>query len=278
MRNAFINFLMCGSLLITASITPGKAESLHPANGSLRMLIMSGRPVVDGVYLNGQGPFRFLVDTGAQTNQVDASVAKKLGLKLTFRTKIATVSGTATVPGGRVAELALGPAIASNQEFLFTGLEGIHQLSSSIQGVIGEEFLSHFDYLLDFAGRRITFGAVEPAGGSRIVLNRIDGRPALETDKGKLVLDSGTEIAILYTASVERAEGCGATASGSTRVSQARDFKFRVAGHAYSTLAAAVSGVSLQEDGVLPASIFHSVYVSNSGNFLVLDPTGRSGR
>jgi hypothetical protein len=278
MRIAFTSLLICGSVMITAAISGGNAESLPPTDGSLRMIILSGRPVVDGVYLNGQGPFRFLVDTGAQTNQVDASIAKKIGLKPTFRIMIATVAGTARVPGGRVAELALGPAIASNQEFLFTGLEGIHQLSSGIEGVIGEEFLSHFDYLLDFAGRRITFGAVEPEGGSRTVLNRIDGRPALETDKGTLVLDSGTEIAILYTSSVERSGGRVATASGGTRVSQASDLKFRVAGHAYSILAAAVSGVSLQEDGVLPAAIFHSVYVSNSGRFLVLDPTVGSGR
>lgn len=256
---------------------PGSAKSL-PSNRSMKMLLVSGRPVIDGVYLNGRGPFRFLVDTGAETNQIDASIAQRIGLKATFQTKIVTVRGTAMVPGGRVAELALGAAVASDQEFLFNGLDVIHQLSPRIQGVIGEAFLSRFDYLIDFAGRRITFGAGEPDGGSRMALHLSDGRPALETDKGRLVLDSGTGIAILYAAAIERPEGRVTTASGSGRLLEKRELKFRVGGHAYSTLAAAVSGVSLREDGLLPASLFHSVYVSNSGKFLVLDPATRSLR
>jgi hypothetical protein len=280
-RNTFTNLFIGGSLMIAAAITPGNArshaQSQPPADGSVKMCILSGRPVVDGVYLSGRGPFRFLADTGAQTNQLEASLAEKIGLKSAFRTEIATVTGNALVPGGRVAEVTFGPATASNQEFLFTGLDGVHRLSLGIQGIIGEEFLSHFDYLLDFAGRRIMFGDVEPGGGSRTRLYAVDG-PAVETDKGRMVLDSGAVTAILYATSIERSGTRVVTASGSAPVSEPRELRFRVAGHAYSTAAVAVPRVSTQEDGILPASLFHSVYVSNSGRFLILDPIGPFGR
>lgn len=60
------------------------------------------------------------------------------------------------------------------------------------------------------------------------------------------------------------------TAAGRTAVSELRDFRFRAAGRAYSTVAAMVPRGSLREDGLVPASLFRSVYVSNSGKFLVL--------
>lgn len=242
------------------------------------MTIILGRPVVDGVYLNGHGPFRFLIDTGAETNQVEDSVARKIGLARTFRVDMVTTGGTAPAVGGMVGEVNLGSTTAFGQEFLFTGLDGVHQLSASIQGVLGQEFLSRFDYLLDFAGRRIAFGATEPEGGNRIHFTSVDGRPTLQTDRGDLVLDSGTGMALLYVNSIGRSDGRVVTASGAATVSEARDIRFHVGGHPYTAVAASVPRGSLREDGIVPASLFQAVYVSNSGQYLVLNPVSKPGQ
>lgn len=272
MPNAVASFVTCSFLIITATATPGYAKSRPSADGSLKMIVLSGRPVVDGVYLNGAGPFRFLVDTGAQTNQVEASVTRKIGLAPTFRVDMVTTAGTVPVGGGKVGEVTLGPATAVNQEFLFTGLDGVHQLSSNIQGVLGQEFLSRFDYLLDFAGRRIVFGATEPEGQNRTGFSLVDGRPAVETDRGKMVVDSGTAMAIVYANSNGKSGGRVVTNSGSVAASEARDLRFQLGGHSYSTVAAFAPRGGLQEDGIVPASLFHAIYVSNSGRYLVLNP------
>lgn len=274
MRNIF----SCGTLIIAAAVTPCNARSLPQPDGSLRIVLVAGRPAVDGVFLNGQGPWRFLLDTGAQTNQVEASIARKLGLLPAFRTAIATTAGDALVTGGRVAEISLGSATATNQEFLFTGLDGVRALAANIHGVLGQEFLSHFDYLLDFAGHRLVFGGPVPDGGSRAVMNLVDGRPTVETDRGKLVLDSETETAILFGASSTGSARRIVTASGSASVSVVQNLRLRIAGRVYATAAASLPRVSPQEDGLLPASLFHAVYVSNSGKYLVLDPATRSNR
>src|ERR1039458_6524067 len=268
MRNLF----SCGTLIIAAVAAPCNARSLPQPDGSLRIVLVAGRPVVDGVFLNGQGPWRFLLDTGAQTNQVEASIARKLGLLPAFRTAIATTAGDALVTGGRVS------ATATNQEFLFTGLDGVRALAANIHGVLGQEFLSHFDYLLDFAGHRLVFGGPVPDGGSRAVMNLVDGCPTVETDRGKLVLDSGTETAILFGASSTGSARRIVTASGSASVSAVQNLRLRIAGRVYATAAASLPRVSPQEDGLLPASLFNAVYVSNSGKYLVLDPATQSNR
>jgi hypothetical protein len=276
MRNHFTSVFICGSFMITSAAA--RAQAKPPAPDGQKIDVISGRPVVDCVYLNGQGPFRFLIDTGAQTNQVELSIAQKIGLNPTFRSQITTAAGNALVPGGRVAEVALGPATASDQEFLFTGLDRVHQLSSGIQGVIGQEFLSRFDYLLDFSARRVVFGGVEPEGGFRTVFNLVDGRPAVETDMGQMVLDSGTALAVLYAASIGGSGGRLKTAFGSASMSQTFDLRFRVSGHAYSTTAVAVPRGSLKESGIIPASLFRSLYVNNSAKYLILNPATLSKR
>ena len=125
-----------GSLIIVAAALPCNARTAQPAESGTRLRLMGGRPVVDDLYIDGQGPFRFLLDTGAATNQVDAALARKLGLEASFQVELASVGGTTHVKGGRVAKVTLGTAEAANQEFLFTTLDGVHALSPSIQGVV----------------------------------------------------------------------------------------------------------------------------------------------
>jgi hypothetical protein len=282
MQDTLKKLFIGGAYVIAVVFPSADARSLPRAGSCLRISVVSGRPVVDGVFLNGLGPWRFLLDTGAQTNQIEASLARKLGIAPRFRLQIATVSGTTLVPGGTVSEVTLGSASASSQEFLFTSLDAVHALASDIHGVLGQEFLSHFNYLLDFARRTLTFGGAEPAGGRRTEMNLVDGLPVFETDRGRFVLDSGTETAILFAES-SVASGGIVTATGTASVSPVRNMRFRVAGRVYFTNAASIprvpsAHVSSGQGGLIPASLFHSVYVSNSDGYLILNPTDRANK
>ena len=50
--------------MVSAAAGTGKAAS------SLKLYILGGRPFVSSVFLNSRGPYRFLLETGAQSNQV----------------------------------------------------------------------------------------------------------------------------------------------------------------------------------------------------------------
>jgi hypothetical protein len=264
MQRKSVLFFLCG-FIIAAGIQPGNAEVVG-------MTLVSGYPLVANVFVDGHGPFRFLVDTGAQTNQMDSALAERLGLRCTFRTVLATAAGEAVVAGGRVGEVRIGSAAASDQEFLYSSLEGVRRVSGDIQGVLGQEFLRRFDYLLDFRGRQIVFGGNQPPGANRVPLDRIDGRPAIETDRGRLVIDSGARAAILYSAGGEAGGMMLVTAAGRAAGAEERSIRIHAGGHVYWTKAVLAQRGSLREDGLLPATLFRSIYVSNSEEFVVLDP------
>lgn len=264
-----------GSLMIISALVPCNAGALPPLDGSIRLNAISGIPVVEGVFLDGHGPYRFVLDTGAQTNQVEASIARKIGLATTFQVKMATAAGVIPLDGGRVAEVSLGSASASNLEFLFTTLDGVHALSTEIKGVLGQEFLAHFDYLLDFAKHRLVFGEPAPEGGSRVGFETINRCPVIETSEGRLVLDSGANSTILYRSSPPSADGSTIrTASGTASVSTIQGLRLKIGGHEYHPAnAASIPRALLKGDGLLPARLFRSVYINNTSKYVILDPS-----
>jgi len=254
--------------MIMAPVLPCNARS--PQSGaSVRLAVVQGRPVVDQVRINGRGPYRFLLDTGAQTNQLQAGLVRELGLQASFQVALDTAAGTMRVKGGRVDSLSLGTAVAMNQELLFTSLDEVHALLPEIQGVVGQEFLSNLDYLLDFGNHRLLFDA-EPPDGLRTPIRIIDGRPAIQTSEGWLVLDSGTDTVVLHRAG--RGEsGLIRTASGFAAVPTMRGLRITIGDRGFRPALAEFAPLSpLREDGQLPACLFRAVYLSLSGKYVVL--------
>jgi hypothetical protein len=165
---------------------------------------------------------------------VETSLAQKIGLASTFQVNMVTAAAVIPVNGGRVAEVSLGSANASNQEFLFTTLDGAPVLSTEIKGVLGQEFLARFDYLLDFAKHRLVFGEPTPEGGSRLSFETINGCPVIETSEGNLVLDSGANSTILYRSSLPSADSrLIHTESGTAPASTIRRLRLEIAGREY---------------------------------------------
>jgi hypothetical protein len=177
-----------------------------------------------------------------------------------------------------IEEVGERSAAASGQELLFTDLAGVHTLAGNVEGGLRQEFLSRFDYLLDLAGHRIVLGGPAPDGGSRTALELVAGRPALDTDRGRLVLDSGTDTAILFATTPPTSGTQIMTASGGGAASVVRTLKVRVAGRSYSVAAAYVPRSTGLEDGFLPASTFRAVYVSNSERYIVFEPSTPTAR
>jgi hypothetical protein len=177
------------------------------------------------------------------------------------------------VAGSRVAKISLGSATASNQEILFSGLEGPHALSAEISGVLGQEFLTHFDYLLDFVNHRLVFGELVPKGGTRMEFENIDGCPAIETSEGKLVINPETNITVLHRLSSSAPTlPIISTASATWSAVPIRNLRLRIAGLEYHPAIAAYTTSLLPKDGVVAATLFHGVFFSNSGKYVVVDP------
>jgi len=243
-----------------------------PMLGEAKLEIRQGRPVVDGVYVNGHGPYRFLVDTGAQGNQLEVKLARSIGLQPTFQVDIVTAAGVIRVSGREGIEVRLDTVEATGQEFLFTDLQAVRQLSADIQGVLGQSFLSRSDYLLDFLGKRLSFG-MQDRKGTRAEFKLLDGRPSVFSNLGWLVLDSGADHVILFGEGSSKRTQTIRTASGLLDIAIIRTTQLIIEGRtiAYGDAVEVPRQSSLVEDGLLPARLFHAVYVCNSGGYLILD-------
>jgi hypothetical protein len=209
---------------------------------------VDGRPLVDGVYVNGHGPYRFLVDTATTSNHIEPGLAQAIGLRAIFRTELASAVGVVTALGSDGVELALGEQRADRQEFLFAGMDVVHKLSRDIQGILGQAFLSRFDYRLDLRGKRLEFGA-QNLNGRRARFRNVNGRPTVRTNVALMQTLAGSQMGGLVN-SVLSIEGRSVWR-----------------GEAVTVPGQSEPGVA----GLMPVSLFRGVYVSDSENYLVFD-------
>ena len=228
--------------------------------------------MVDGVFVNGHGPYRFLVDTGAETNQIDAALARSIGLEPAFQVELVTAAGTVRVPGGRGIEVSLDSARSDGQEFLYTDLRGVKQLASDIRGVLGESFLARFDYLLDLRGKRLVFGKLDREG-TRAEFRMVEGRPSIFTSLGRMVLDSGSDRIVLFGAARRMGTSTLYAASGFRETGSVQAKPLVIEGRTirHDDAVGVPRQAGVAEDGLLPSSLFRAVYVCNSERYVVLD-------
>jgi len=105
------------------------------------------------VYLNGKGPFRLVLDTGASHSAVIASVAADLGLPLANAGTVMLhgVTGSAIVPFVSVKTLLVGDLEAHNQM-----LPIVPDALGGADGVLGMEDLEGKRIFIDFMHDKIT--------------------------------------------------------------------------------------------------------------------------
>ena len=103
------------------------------------------------VYLNGKGPYRLVLDTGASRSAVVANVATDLGLPLTGAMMLHGVTGSATVPFVTVDTFVVGDMEA--QSVL---LPIVPDALGGADGVLGMEGLSDKRIFIDFMHDKIT--------------------------------------------------------------------------------------------------------------------------
>src|SRR5258706_553297 len=104
------------ALMTHAERTPRAARAkatTPPASGTATAPLdtRAGRPIVD-VMINGKGPYRFFVDTGASHTVIDSSLTAELGLPVLGETHMGDPSNPFAIRADRVRidELAVGDA------------------------------------------------------------------------------------------------------------------------------------------------------------------------
>jgi hypothetical protein len=183
-----------------------------PVEIPLRM--EGGMPAIE-LMVNGQGPFLFGIDTGAQGgSRIDTSLVEKLKLKSSGQIQATDGSGRnpQTVETFKLDSVALG-------DLRFTGvMAGARNFKNSprpvkVDGILGLSVFSEYLVTLDFPGKllRIARGELPKADGAEVLAYKNErGVPLVEmsvgTTKINAHLDSGNMIGefVLPTAFVEK--------------------------------------------------------------------------
>lgn len=97
------------------------------------------------VMIGGQGPFSFLVDTGAERTVIARELAERLGLVEGARLRMATIGSSATVPSYRIAALQMS-------DLHLAGVDAPAFFGRHIgaAGLIGVDMLEQRRILIDF--------------------------------------------------------------------------------------------------------------------------------
>lgn len=132
------------SVVVTDMDMSGNAASQQIASDRF------ARPTMD-VRIGGQGPFRFLVDTGAQATVVGRDVVRQLGLPPAGRAMLVATGSRQLVDLVEVDHLSF-----ANRELSLAGIPVLETENLGADGILGLDTLQGLRVLLDFAQQRIT--------------------------------------------------------------------------------------------------------------------------
>ena len=174
-------------------------------------------PVVE-VKLNGQGPFAFMIDTGAGMQaDIDTSVAERLNLQPSGKAINGDPSGendrevaTVTIDSIMIGGVAKGTRARRTGEGVVefrnvTAIMRPHKITKDypeVDGILGFALFSDYLLTLDYPAMQVTLarGALPPANGADILTLEIENRvPIVELAIGKIKVpahvDSGNFVA-----------------------------------------------------------------------------------
>jgi len=110
-----------------------------------------GRIIVP-VMIDGQGPFQFALDTGANTTVLTPHLVAALGINLTADADVTMngATGSASVPTALIERVAAGDIVLENQQ-----LPVADALATAIDGILGVDGLEAKRIMVDFKKNRI---------------------------------------------------------------------------------------------------------------------------
>jgi len=228
------------SLLAATVVSPLVAETQCPGNvASVPFHLVNRHQIIVAVSVNKSGPYDFLLDTGTQVTMVDPSLAAELRLATSGEAEVASAGFHSTASFANLESLQVGSHSVANQKVLVYDLQNLQAPGLHIQGVLAEDFLEHFDMLIDNAHSLLCLddsaGMRPEVKGQRVALLTPGHAPAQTGDGAplpkslivsvklsdgmrpvRLKLDSGANTPFLYNTSSYMALGAfrGASLQG----------------------------------------------------------------
>jgi hypothetical protein len=268
------------------------AQEKHSSE-TVEFKLRDGYLIVVQTMVNDAGPFSFLLDTGATHTVIEPALARELRLPVIGQASLTTVSDVRQDQLVRLKRLRVGGSEISELGAVIDRLDQVKFKAPGIRGVLGEDYLSNFDFLIDYRLHTLRFGGDAPAGDRcRFeTIGHYHGAPTtnrllIEAEfidvsavKVQLQLDTGARIPELFPVRPESSSslpwaGSMAFSSGPNGTAVHPHTAIKIGTTTVNDLDLVKSrrGVAFDAAGLLPAAIFHRIFISHSGGFVVLNP------
>jgi predicted aspartyl protease len=153
------------------------------------------------VYINGHGPFRLVLDTGANSTAITRAVAMQVGAPILASTmRVLGVTGSSLVPSIRVNSIEVGDLWLDSRHIAI-----VEDVFGGAEGVLGANGLSDKRVFIDFSNDEIAIQysrrKTRPAGFARIPVRVRDGHLLMfevwvAGVRTKAMLDTGAQSTI----------------------------------------------------------------------------------
>jgi len=154
--------------------------------------------IVASVMVNGRGPYRFIIDTGANYSTVSPQLAAGLGLEPAADATVLVngVTGSAQVPSVQVAKLQAGDLIVENSQMPVVWAP----VMGGADGILGMAGLTNEQLLVDFHRNRVEISRSRgvPRHFVRVPATRVNGGlVSIDAHVGNVrveaIIDTGSE-------------------------------------------------------------------------------------
>jgi hypothetical protein len=292
---ALLACTLCIPSIAAASDPAAPDSSIITAKIKLDELSM----IIVPVSINGSGPYDFLLDTGCANTIIDQKLATQLQLPQVGERKIIGILGSSLMPIVRANSVSVDGATIPD---LRVSASPSRMTVSKVRGVLGQDFLQHFDVLIDYRHLSIQFapalGSLSQSLAGEHLLLHVDeanpGRsapdhlivtghiPELGKEEMSLLLDSGANCFTLFQDKLgpqafreDRVHTGNFGAWTNTSIASRTVRKLLLGKNSVPdlTVVALAHPVNSATDGLVPTSLFHSIFISTRGGFVILNPS-----
>jgi len=205
---------LLAALPALGALTPAAAQTTSaapPASGGQpplvgRLYLAANRPWTP-VLLQGQGPYRFIIDTGSNAAVIDPDLASQLKLARLDDTELQGATGRRTAPAYVAQEVVVAGALRQRGAVRFVGGD----VGGGFAGILPAGLFTAVNSEIDFAAQEFRlYGArapdragfvrlplvrdpARPRDGRLVVRARLDGRPM------DLLVDTGGAGSVLLS-------------------------------------------------------------------------------
>lgn len=159
LQTACVSFLLSVALIHHSACATGaepqdsSAAESDSLFASRTTLDATGR-IVASVMINGRGPFRLLVDTGANSSMISTRLADTLGIDYSSAATVMLngVTGSALMPAVEIERLQSGALVLKNQQVIVLTA----QMTASADGILGMAGLRDRLLIVDFKRGRVS--------------------------------------------------------------------------------------------------------------------------